>query len=108
MLQLRRKKNLARNQVPRESLKLIWCKSLELERWSKRDAEVVVRSTVEIDFIAHIQAQSNRTEVPLQAAARVQHTAHITAPQSVDAAEEGSDSSRSVVETRVAEATFHC
>jgi len=56
---------------------------------AKRDAQLVVRAAVEINIIADVQAQADRTKMTFKAAARIQHAVDVCGAQGFDGALEG-------------------
>ena len=66
----------------------------------------MVRAVVEIHLVADIEAQADRSEVTLQAAARIQDTVHTIAAQAVHRAEERADRRRRVAQLKVNESAL--
>ena len=60
----------------------------------------------EIDFIADVETQADRSEMAHQFTAGIEHAIHITAAQAVDAAEESSERSGSAIDTEIDEAAL--
>src|SRR5882724_5858279 len=69
---------------------------LETDVWAEGDAQIVMRAACEIDFIAEVQAQADRTE----------NAGKITRAQIFNGTYRGSDSGGAIVEKEVMEAAF--
>jgi hypothetical protein len=78
----------------------------EAKNRAERDAQIVVRAVVEIDFVADVEAQADRPEMTLQSSARIEHTVDVVGAEAVDATEESSESGGSGFDTEIDEATF--
>jgi hypothetical protein len=81
---------------------------LETNHRAEGNAQIIVRAVVEINFIAYVKAQADRSKMALQAAAGIKNSVHVTGAQSVDATEKSPESGGSAIDTEIDEATFEC
>src|SRR5882724_342995 len=79
---------------------------LETDVWAEGDAQIVMRAACEIDFIAEVQAQADRTDVSFKAAAGTENAGKIIRAQIFNGTYRGSDSGGAIVEKEVMEAAF--
>ena len=60
---------------------------LETNHRAEGNAQIIVLAAVEINFIAYVKAQADRSKMALQAAAGIKNSVHVTGEQAVDATE---------------------
>jgi hypothetical protein len=65
----------ARSRLPARGCVVEQCRHvIRIENRAESNAQIVVRPGVEIDFVAHVQAQANGSEMCLQASARIENS----------------------------------
>jgi hypothetical protein len=79
---------------------------IRIENRAESNAQIVVRPGVEIDFVAHVQAQANGSEMCLQSSARIENSVYVIRTQAIDAAEESAQGGGGAVEAKIDEAPF--
>ena len=67
----------------------------------------MVRAAREIDLVARVQAQADRTEMAFESTARIEDRADVTRPQIIHGAGKRADGCGAIVKEEIHKAAFH-
>src|ERR1035437_4825345 len=79
---------------------------LEPDNRSKRRAQVIVRAVVEIHFVANIETQTDRPEMPFKTATGIESPHHVVIAQTGNRARESSKCGGRIIQAEIDETAF--